>query len=259
MTVPLSLKNKTVLNPRGKRSARSFSNIVEKYGGIPIEIPLIDFKPLELTSEFKEVMMKIQTYDWIIFTSNVTVETLFTYVASENLVIPHIAAIGEKTAQELMEKGCEVDFIPTKYVAEIFAEEFCSKIHPGTKVLIPKGNLARDHIASVLTNQGAIVEEITIYETIFPLDSKAILEQKLAENQLDIICFTSPSTVDHFMEVVEKNGYRHKLHSCAIACIGPVAQKRAEKWGLTVHVVPTFYTVEEMIKSVAEFLLTYSN
>ncbi len=74
---PFSLKNKTVLNPRGKRSALLFSNIVEKYGGIPIEIPLIDFKPLELTSEFKEVMMKIQTYDWIIFTSNVTVETFF--------------------------------------------------------------------------------------------------------------------------------------------------------------------------------------
>jgi uroporphyrinogen-III synthase len=256
MTVPLSLKNKTVLNPRGKRSARSFSNIVEKYGGIPIEIPLIDFKPLELTTEFKEVMMKIQTYDWIIFTSNVTVETFFTYVASKNLVIPHIAAIGEKTAQELMEKGCEVDFVPTKYVAEIFAEEFSSKIHPGTKVLIPKGNLARDHITSVLTNQGAIVEEITIYETVFPLDSKAMLEEKLAENKLDIICFTSPSTVDHFMKVVEKNGYKHKLYSCVIACIGPVAKKRAEKWGLTVHVVPPIYTVEAMIKSVAEFLLT---
>ena len=37
------------------------------------------------------------------------------------------------------------------------------------------------------------------------------------------------------------------------ACIGPVAQKRAEKCGLTVHVVPKHYTVEEMIKNIAEY------
>ena len=105
---------------------------------------------------------------------------------------------------------------------------------------------------------GQSVEEITIYETVFPAESKAILEQMLIENKLDIICFTSPSTVDHFMEVVE-NGFSDKLHTCVIACIGPVAQKRAEKWGLTVHVVPKQYTVEEMIKSIAEYLLTKSN
>ena len=32
----------------------SFSKVVEKYGGIPIEIPLIDFKPLELTQSSKK-------------------------------------------------------------------------------------------------------------------------------------------------------------------------------------------------------------
>ena len=258
MTVPTSLQNKTVLNPRGKTSARSFSRVVENYGGLPIEIPLIDFKPIELTSELSEIRMKIQTYDWIIFTSNVTVETFFTYMTRNDLVSPHIAAIGEKTAQVLIDKGCKVHFTPSKYVAETFVEEFSSKVHPGTKVLIPKGNLARDYISAILTKLGAIVEEITIYETVFPAESKAILEQMLIENKLDIICFTSPSTVDHFMRVVE-NGFSDKLHTCVIACIGPVAQKRAEKWGLTVHVVPKQYTVEEMIKSIAEYLLTESN
>jgi uroporphyrinogen-III synthase len=258
MIVPLSLQNKTVLNPRGKKSAQSFSKVVEKYGGLPIEIPLIDFKPIELTSELNEIRMEIQTYDWIIFTSNVTVETFFTYMNRDDLVIPHLAAIGEKTAQVLIDKGCKVHFTPSKYVAETFVEEFSTKIHPGTKVLLPKGNLARDYIYTQLTKLGAIVEDITIYETVFPIKSKTILEQMLIENKLDIICFTSPSTVDHFMGVVE-NRFWDKLHTCVIACIGPIAQKRAEKWGLTVHVVPKHYTVEEMIKSTAEYLLTKSN
>lgn len=258
MTIPLSLHSKTVLNPRGKKSAQSFSKVVEKYEGLPIEIPLIDFRPIALPSELNDIKMKIQMYDWIIFTSNVTVETFFTYMKRDDLVTPHIAAIGEKTAQALIAKGIKVHFTPSKYVAETFVEEFSSKIYPGTKVLIPKGNLARDYIYTNLTNLGASVEEVTIYETVFPDESKVILEQMLIENKLDIICFTSPSTVDHFMSVVE-NRYRDKLYPCVIACIGPVAQKRAEKWGLTVHVVPKQYTVEEMIKSIAEYLITKSN
>ena len=253
MTLPTSLQNKTVLNPRGKKSAQSFSKVVEEYGGLPVEVPLIDFKPIELTSELNGIRMKIQTYDWIIFTSNVTVETFFTFITRDQLVSSQIAAIGEKTAQVLSEKGCKVHFMPTKYVAETFVEEFLPYIKPGTKVLLPKGSLARNYISTRLTKYGAIVDEITIYETVLPTESKAILEKILFENKLDIICFTSPSTVDHFMEIVE-NGFRDKLHSCLISCIGPVAQKRAEKWGLTVHVVPKRYTVEEMIKSIAEYL-----
>ena len=253
MTLALSLQGKTVLNPRGKNSSPYFSKVVEKYGGLPVEIPLIDFKPIELTEELNSIRMKIQTYDWIIFTSTVAVETFFTAITPDHLVSSQIAAIGEKTAQVLCEKGCKVHFIPTQYVAETFVEEFLSHIKYGTKVLLPKGNLARDYISTGLTKHGAIVDEVIIYETVFPQESKAMLETILIENRLDIICFTSPSTVDHFMEIVE-NGFRDKLQSCVVACIGPVAQRRAEKWGLTVHVVPKRYTVEEMIKSIAEYL-----
>ena len=42
----------------------------------------------------------------------------------------------------------------------------------------------------------------------------------LIEHELDIICFTSPSTVDHFMEVVE-NGFSDKLHTCMLPVLDP--------------------------------------
>jgi uroporphyrinogen-III synthase len=259
MTPFMSLQNKAVLNPRGKSSAKSFSEVVKKYGGTPVEIPLIAFKPTELNSELEQVIKGIQMYDWIIFTSKVAVDTFLSYWSENVPVLSKIAAIGEKTAQVLGEKGFKVDFIPNEYVAESFVEGFSPRIKSGTKVLIPKGNLARDYISTELIKHGAKVDEITVYETVFPVESKAILAQKLSGSKLDIICFTSPSTVDHFMEVVEKEGLLNNLHTCIIVCIGPVAKRRAEKWGLIVQVVPTVYTVEAMIKSVVDYIKKESN
>ncbi len=46
MTDSAPLKNKKILVPRGKGQAKPFSDLVKKNGGIPIEIPLIAFRPI---------------------------------------------------------------------------------------------------------------------------------------------------------------------------------------------------------------------
>jgi len=84
MLKPLGLVDKKVLVPRGAGQAKSFSQLVEKYGGISIEIPLIAFRPIELTKELQTAMNEINTYDWIVFTSNVTVETFFSFYKNKD-------------------------------------------------------------------------------------------------------------------------------------------------------------------------------
>ncbi len=248
----LPLYNKKVLVPRGKGQAKPFSDLVKKKGGIPIEIPLIAFRPVQQNDKLTEMMKELHTYDWIIFTSNVTVDTFFSMVNSHAL--PKVAVIGARTKQVLVDRGIHVDFTPSEYVAEGFVSEFLPLIQPGMKVLIPKGNLARDYIALSLTERGAIVTEAVIYETYAPEESKKELVEMLSNEELDILTFTSPSTVDHFIEIVQEYNLSDKLSSCLVACIGPVSTKRAIALGLTVHVSPTEYTVKDMIKAIIENL-----
>lgn len=248
------LQNKTVMIPRGKAHSRSFSELVERAGGIPVEIPLIAFKPVAASNDILEYINSLHTYDWIIFTSNVTVETFFSFNI-EPAVLPKIAVIGEKTKLELESKGFHVDFTPGHYVAEEFVEEFKFYIHEGTKVLIPKGNLARDYISASLKSQGALVDEVIIYETYLPEESRDKLINMLTSQTLDILTFTSPSTIDHFMEIVESSQLRSRLDHCVIACIGPVSKQKAEEWGLPVHAMPEKYTVAQMLESVIEYLI----
>jgi uroporphyrinogen-III synthase len=253
MITSLPLRSKTVLVPRGEGQAKPFSDLVKKNGGIPIEIPLIAFRPVPLNSELEAVFQNLHTYDWIIFTSNVTVDTFFSFVHEEQKKqFPKVAVIGTRTKQVLLDRGISVQFIPSKYVAEVFITDFIPHITPGTKVLLPKGNLARDIIATSLRNQGAIVDEVIMYETYAPTESKEKLADLLNNQQLDILTFTSPSTVDHFMEVVHEHGLRDKLDHCLVACIGPVTCKKVIAVGLPVHISPDQYTVNDMIQSMVE-------
>ena len=247
------LQDKTVMIPRGKAHAKSFSELVAKFGGIPVEIPLIAFRPAAATVNLDDLIYHLHTYDWIIFTSNVTVETFFSFI-KKPVKLPKIAVIGDKTRQVLEDRGITVEFTPGHYVAEEFVEEFHSHLRKGTRILIPKGNLARDYIASSLKKHGASVDEAVIYETYMPDDSRDKLIQMLSSGSLDILTFTSPSTIDHFMEIVERHQLHEQLRHCIVACIGPVSLRKAEDWGLTVHAVPEKYTVEEMLNSIIEYL-----
>ena len=253
MIPSLPLRNKTVLVPRGEGQAKPFSDLVKKNGGIPIEIPLIAFRPVQLTSELEAILAKLHTYDWIVFTSTVTVETFFSFVSEEmKEKFPKVAVIGRRTKEVLLERGISVQFTPSKYVAEAFVDDFLPHITPGTKVLIPKGNLARDLIATSLTKQGAIVDEVIMYETYAPVESKNKLVDLLNNQQLDILTFTSPSTVDHFMDIVHENGLSDKLEHCLVACIGPITYKKVIAAGLPVHISPDQYTVNDMIECMIE-------
>jgi uroporphyrinogen-III synthase len=247
------LLDKKVLVPRGRGQAASFSRLVEKYGGIPVEIPLIAFRPIEKTQLLSECLKKLDTFDWIIFTSNVTVETFFSFIGA-GVTLPKIAVIGKKTAKVLNERGLPVDFVPSAYVAEVFVDEFLPYVGRGSRVLIPKGNLAREYIADSLSEAGATVDEIVIYENYLPEDSRAKVVSMLQAGELDILMFTSPSTVDHLMEVVSSNGLESRLEKCIIGCIGPITEKRLREYGLPVHAAPDEYTVEEMIKSTIAYL-----
>ena len=113
------------------------------------------------------------------------------------------------------------------------------------KVFIPKGNLASDYISSQLTNLGALVDEIIVYETYFPQESKEALAERLMNRKLDIITFTSPSTVDHFMEVVEEYHLSNdNITSCIVCVYRSSGEKKGRKLGINRPCGPDVYTVD---------------
>ncbi|MBP3038249.1 uroporphyrinogen-III synthase [Bacillaceae bacterium Marseille-Q3522] len=254
MTSLFPLAKKKVLIPRAKEADKSFAALVTKYGGIPLEIPLLDFRPLRLEKKQLILLGNLHQYDWLIFTSKVTVEYFFSFCdLSKMKPHPKIAVIGRKTKELLEQKNVFIDFIPAKYNAEQFVCDFLPVLQQGMKVLFPKGKMARTYITEMLQKNGVNVNELILYETVFPKSGTKKLASLLRQQEVDILLFTSPSTVDHFMEVVTGYSLQAQVKNCSIAVIGPTTKRQAEKHQLQVQIMPSSYTIHDMMMSVADY------
>ena len=123
-------------------------------------------------------------------------------------VTTKIAAVGVKTKLELEKRGYRVDFVPTSFVAEVFAEEFVKGLSGNERILFPKGNLARDVIPVALREMGVSLDELIVYGTKENVEKKQELIEALKLGKVDIITFTSPSTVTSFVRLLEDTNWR---------------------------------------------------
>lgn len=251
----LPLKDYRILITRGKEQANLFKASIEQYGGIPIIVPLLDFQLPTNMAEVRAGIRQLSNYDWLILTSQNGVRFFFELVERYGIAdsLPKIAVIGTKTEKTLLEYGYKADFIPHQFVAESFVEEFMPLVDAGSHVLFAKGNLARTIIADEMNKAGVNCDEIIIYETVLPQESVQKLVYVIQAREVDVIMFTSPSTIHHFMQIVEQYELHPLLESLIIACIGPITKETALQYQLKVDICPSEYTTEAMLQE----LITY--
>lgn len=245
------LQGKTILVTREEHDGTHFAERIKQYGGEAITIPLIEFQACEVTEEDKQFVQALTPNDWIVFTSKNGVN--FFLEQWQDPIQARIAVIGEKTEQAIQKHHYSIAFSPTKYVAEVFIKEFIPILKRGEKILVVKGNLAREIIAKELRNQDYQCDEIIMYETSMPEESEQQLREALLAKKCDMISFTSSSTVRHFMNVVRKYDLLDSLSSVTFACIGPIAKKTAEKYGLHVDIMPSTYTIDGLLDSIITY------
>ena len=120
-----------------------------------------------------------------------------------------------KTKLELEKRGYQVHFVPTSFVAEAFAEEFLKELSGNERILFPKGNLAREVIPVALREIGVSLDELTVYGTKVNIE-KARAYSGIEVRKVDIITFTSPSTVTSFVRLLKGTNWREwtKMYNC---------------------------------------------
>ena len=79
---------------------------------------------------------------------------------------------------------------------------------------------------------GAEVDVVEAYRTVKPRGGSKKLKKILAQGKVDVITFTSSSTVNHFVELLGKGDIEEKLKGVTIASIGPVTSRTAKEQGL---------------------------
>jgi len=94
---------------------------------------------------------------------------------------------------------------------------------------------------------------VAVYRTIRPKGGSKKMRRLLTEGKIDVITFTSSSTVDHFAELLKKEDLKKLLKGIAIACIGPVTARTVKEWGMKVQIQPKQYTIPGLTRAIARY------
>ncbi|WP_099352093.1 uroporphyrinogen-III synthase [Fredinandcohnia onubensis] len=254
------LLGKMILNTRGEKQAAEFSMKITAAGGTPIELPLLTFQKPKNTTFIKNTISNLESYDWLIFTSKNGVDFFFDFydqVVEEvgiNLPLPKIAVVGTKTEKALLSKGFEPELVPEEFIAEGLFKSLKPFVKKGARFLLARGNLSRSYLVDELTRYGAEATDLIVYETIGDSREKERLIALLKENQIDIITFTSPSTVKQFYKMVEQIEWQQWTKNVIFACIGPETKKCAKQLHIPIHICPKNYTIDHLLTEIIDYL-----
>lgn len=231
------LHGRKVVVTRAPSQAGALSARLRAAGADVIELPVIDFVPLEFAAP------DYASYDWAIFTSVNGVEFFFAKVTP--VAGPKVCAIGSATAEALRAHGLEPDVVPDEYVAESVVAALSGEGLSGRRVLLPRASAGRDVIPEELTRLGAQVDVLAVYRTVVPPELAQQAQAVLAAARPDWITLTSSSTVKNLLAAAGAE----LVGAAKLASIGPVTSEVAQRHGLAVTVEATPSTIEALVES----------
>lgn len=225
-----------------------------RIGGFdPISIPTIQIRTISPNPNLKQALKFIHVYKWVIFTSVNAVRAVMentTRARIRQLKHTKIAAIGSKTAAALREYKIKAELIPEKFVGESIADGL-GDIN-GQMILLPRAAEGRDALPEAIRAKGGICVDIPVYHNVLPATSSEQLNALRAG--VDVLTFTSPSTVRNFSKICEQ----HALDPLRlpgdpkVIGIGPVTQTAAAELGYSNVMTPEIYTTDAMIALIGD-------
>ncbi|MBN1262445.1 MAG: uroporphyrinogen-III C-methyltransferase [Anaerolineae bacterium] len=245
------LFGRRVLVTRASAQASRLSAQLRQVGANPVEFPTISINPPEDWGQLDAAIERLSTYDWVIFTSANGVRFFWERLEQAGkdaraFAGVRLAVIGPATAEALKQHGLQADLMPEKFVAEAILEAFGQV--KGQHILLPRADIARETLAEGLVEAGAQVDEIDAYHTgPGETDKAEEIRRMVAAGDIDVITFTSSSTVRNFVAALAP--LPDLPESLTVACIGPITADTAREVGLPVHVVAEDYTIDGLVES----------
>jgi uroporphyrinogen III methyltransferase/synthase len=161
-----------------------------------------------------------------------------------------IAAIGPATAETLRTWGLIAEVVPEEHVAEGLAERLRGLVRPGERVLLPRAVETRDLLVRELLAMGAVVDEVAAYRTRAADEGAAALRDALRWRAVDVVTFTSSSTVTNFAALFRRDELATLMTGTCVACIGPITAGTARALGLFPEIIPAEYTIPALARAI---------
>ena len=167
-----------------------------------------------------------------------------------------LVAIGPATADRLARHGLRVDLEPAESRAEAIVQALRERGDiKGKRFLLPRADIAREVLADELRKSGADVTEVDAYRTVLAeieREGDPDIYRMLLEKRIDVVTFTSASTVKNFVQIFGAEQAPDLLNATKVASIGPVTAEAAEQYGIKTAIMPKEYTIPALVEAIVE-------
>ncbi|OEU67347.1 MAG: uroporphyrinogen-III C-methyltransferase [Desulfobacterales bacterium PC51MH44] len=255
------LMGRSIVVTRAREQASDLVKLLSDLGAECLECPTIKVAPPDDIKPLDTAIENLAAYDWLIFTSVNGVNFFFERLFAKDLDVRALsnlrtAVIGPATAERLFDFGLQSDIVPESYRAESVVKAFTKVDIKGQKILLPRAKQARSVLPEELTKMGGVVDEITAYCTKTVQDNIDLLLTRLKERTIDLITFTSSSTVKNFHALFSPDEIGNLMKDVTIASIGPITADTARNLGFNVHIIAESFTIPGLCQAIQQYYNT---
>jgi uroporphyrinogen III methyltransferase / synthase len=250
------LHGRRVLITRARHQVEPFRRELADLGASVIEIPTISIKPMPTDEKVRDAIAILDRTALVIFASANAVDIFFQMLDSTGadaraLHMSKLCAIGQETAESMAKHGLRPDLVTSEYTAEGLAKALEGWDLEAKRVLVPRAEIARDALPSLLAKRGAEVHILPVYQAVCPPQAGPALMKLFAAEGADVVTFTSSSTVVNFVRAFPEDALPAALGDAVVACMGPVTADTARKLGLKVEIIAREYTTRGLAAAIA--------
>ena len=250
------LFGKRVLVTRSRAQTSAMSRLLAERGAEAVEMAVIEIKELADTSELDDAISNLRDYDWVLLTSVNGVDAVWRRMRALGLdarsfSAARIGAIGPATAERLQDLGLYADFISQEFTSESILEGMERLGVSGCRILLPRSDIAPHDLVDGLARLGAEPFDVAAYRTVSPDSVASEGKTRLLNGEIDIITFTSSSTVTNL--VAHLGGDVASINKAKVACIGPATAAAAEKTGIRVDIMAQEHTIPGLVAEMESY------
>ena len=165
-----------------------------------------------------------------------------------------VVAVGNKTSAICNRYDIPVNIVPEKFSAEGVIEKL-PKFNLKDKVIfIPRSAIGREELPRGLKDLGAVIKSVPVYNVSLP--TKEHIKSNLAKlnnSNPDLFIFTSPSTFENYLQILNVVNPVEYFHKYDVAAIGPTTKASIENRRVRVNIMPDEYTTDGLIKRIIDY------
>ena len=246
------LLGQRILVTRALDQASELIDCCWRRGAAVVSQPAIEISAVAEKAEIDQALDQLDQFDWLVFSSRNGVSYFFEELRRSGrdpraLGGIKLASIGPGTSQQLASYHLLADLQPDEYRAEALAAALADEAAEGRRFLLVRASRGREVLAETLSQQGAEVAQVVVYQSADVSQADPLIGQQLEAGQIDWITVTSSAIARSLVAL-----FGADLAQARLASISPLTSAVLAELGHPASVEAVVYTMEGLLEAIEQ-------